>query len=176
MMDDADRECFLKVLGQVAGDFNWVCQAWWLMVENAKNAAKAVEGAAFASFPDPIAHYGVFKAPNVLKPMIRSFVDNTFTTSLPGIGGATGGGAKAAVEKPARPAFFSLGLFSILALFSRSTATGGRFQPAASKSSIAIGDACGLEYLENLIGSPEATVREIEPGLSAAQGKENHER
>jgi REP element-mobilizing transposase RayT len=29
--DDADRECFLKVLGQVAGDFNWVCHAWCLM-------------------------------------------------------------------------------------------------------------------------------------------------
>ena len=75
----------------------------WLMVENAKNAAKAVEGAAFASFPDPTAHYGVFKAPNVLKPTIKAFVNDTFTTSLPGIAGASsgGGGAKAAVEKPA---------------------------------------------------------------------------
>ena len=75
----------------------------WLMVENARNAAKAVEGAAFASFPDPTAHYGVFKAPNVLKPTIKAFVENNFTTSLPGIGGATGGGGggQPAVEKPA---------------------------------------------------------------------------
>jgi len=45
----------------------------------------------------------VFKAPNVLKDTIKSFVDNTFTTSLPGIAGASGGGggAQAAVDKPA---------------------------------------------------------------------------
>jgi len=75
----------------------------WLMVENAKNAAKAVNGAAFASFPDATAHYAVFKAPNVLRPTIQAFVDNTFTTTLPGVAGASsgGGGAKPAVEKPA---------------------------------------------------------------------------
>lgn len=74
----------------------------WLMVENARKAAKDTPGAVFASFPDPTAHYGVFKAPNVIKDTIKSFVDNTFTTSLPGIAGASsGGGAQAAVEKPA---------------------------------------------------------------------------
>ena len=74
----------------------------WLIVDNARKAAKAVDGAVFASFPDPTAHYAVFKAPNVLKHTIKSFVDNTFTTSLPGIAGASGGGgAQAAVEKPA---------------------------------------------------------------------------
>jgi homoserine acetyltransferase len=77
----------------------------WLMVENAKKAAQAVPGAYFASFPDATAHYGVFKAPNVLRPTIQSFVDNTFTTTLPGISGAGGGGgggaAKPAAEKPA---------------------------------------------------------------------------
>jgi hypothetical protein len=73
----------------------------WLIVENARKSAKAVEGAVFASFPDPTAHYAVFKAPNVLKDTIKSFVDNTFTTSLPGIAGASGGGAQAAVDKPA---------------------------------------------------------------------------
>lgn len=75
----------------------------WLMVENARKAAKDTPGAVFASFPDPTAHYAVFKAPNVIKPTIKSFVDNTFTTSLPGIAGASsgGGGAKASGEKPA---------------------------------------------------------------------------
>lgn len=75
----------------------------WLMVENAKKAAQDTPGAVFASFPDPTAHYAVFKAPNVIKPTIKSFVDNTFTTSLPGIAGASsgGGGPKASGEKPA---------------------------------------------------------------------------
>ena len=68
----------------------------------ARQAAKAVDGAVFASFADPTSHYGVFKAPNVLEDTIKAFVDNRFTTSLPGIAGAGGGGgAKAAVEKPA---------------------------------------------------------------------------
>ncbi len=74
----------------------------WLLVANAKQAAKAVDGAVFASFADPTAHYAVFKAPNVLKDTIKAFIDNRFTTSLPGIAGAGGGGgAKAAVDKPA---------------------------------------------------------------------------
>lgn len=74
----------------------------WLLVANARQAAKAVDGAVFASFADPTSHYGVFKAPNVLEDTIKAFVDNRFTTSLPGIAGAGGGGgAKAAVEKPA---------------------------------------------------------------------------
>jgi homoserine acetyltransferase len=68
----------------------------WLMVENARKAAEAVQGAAFASFPDATAHYGVFKAPNVLKETIAAFIDDSFTTTLPGIGGASGGGGQAA--------------------------------------------------------------------------------
>ena len=74
----------------------------WLVVDNARKAAKAVDGAVFASFSDPTAHYGVFKAPNVLKDTVKSFIDDSFTTSLPGVAGASSGGAaQAAVEKPA---------------------------------------------------------------------------
>ncbi|RDE52046.1 MAG: hypothetical protein DVS81_02090 [Candidatus Accumulibacter meliphilus] len=74
----------------------------WLMVENAKKAAQAVQGAYFASFPDATAHYGVFKAPNVLKSTIQAFVENTFTTNLPGVGGGgSGGGGGGAVAAPA---------------------------------------------------------------------------
>ncbi len=75
----------------------------WLMVENAKKAATAVPGAYFASFPDATAHYGVFKAPNVLKGTIQAFVEDTFTTSLPGVAGAGAGGGvpAAAAAKPA---------------------------------------------------------------------------
>jgi homoserine O-acetyltransferase len=69
----------------------------WLMVENAQKAAQAVHGAAFASFPDATAHYGVFKAPNVLKETIQAFVDDRFTSTLPGVGG----GAAQAVAAPA---------------------------------------------------------------------------
>lgn len=73
----------------------------WLIVSNARKAAEAVEGAEFASFSDPTAHYGVFRAPNVLRDTISAFVDNRFTTSLPGIAGRTGSGASAVAEKPA---------------------------------------------------------------------------
>jgi len=72
----------------------------WLMVENARNAAAAVEGAGFLTFSDPTAHYGVFKAPNVLSAQVKSFVDDT---NIPGsmAGGTGGGGAGgAAPEKP----------------------------------------------------------------------------
>jgi pimeloyl-ACP methyl ester carboxylesterase len=72
----------------------------WLMVDNARQAAAAVPGAAIATLSDPTAHYGVFKAPNVLKDTIKSFVDDSFTTSLPGIGGGSRGGGAA----PAKPA------------------------------------------------------------------------
>lgn len=72
----------------------------WLMVENARKAAQAVPGAAFATLSDPGAHYGVFRAPNVLKDTIKAFVDNTFTVSLPGVGGGGSGGGSA----PSKPA------------------------------------------------------------------------
>ena len=74
----------------------------WLMVDNARKAAQAVPGAYFASFPDATAHYGVFKAPNILRDTIKAFVEDSFTASLPGIAGAGGGAAPAAAEaKPA---------------------------------------------------------------------------
>lgn len=70
----------------------------WLMVENARAAADKVEGAGFLSFSDPTAHYGVFKAPNVLREQIKSFVDDTnIPASSPGGGG---GGGAAVPEKP----------------------------------------------------------------------------
>jgi homoserine acetyltransferase len=65
----------------------------WLMVANARKAASQVNGAYFASFPDATAHYGVFKAPNILRDTIQAFVEDVFTTKLPGIAGAGGGGA-----------------------------------------------------------------------------------
>jgi homoserine acetyltransferase len=75
----------------------------WLMVENAKAAAAKVPGAGFISFPDPTAHYGVFKAPNVLHDQVKSFVDDTALVSMlvPAAGGGVGGPA------PAKPAGFS---------------------------------------------------------------------
>jgi hypothetical protein len=68
----------------------------WLMVANARKAAEQVNGAYFASFADPTAHYGVFKAPNVLRDTVQAFVEDNFTTKLPGVGGGGGGGATAA--------------------------------------------------------------------------------
>lgn len=73
----------------------------WLMVANARAAAAAVEGAGFLSFPDPTAHYGVFKAPNVLSQQVKAFVDNTF---VPGNTPAAAGGGGSA---PAKPSGFS---------------------------------------------------------------------
>jgi len=72
----------------------------WLMVQNARKAAAEVPDALFATLSDPGAHYGVFKAPNVLKDTIAAFIENRFTGKLPGIGGGDGeaGGA------PGKPA------------------------------------------------------------------------
>lgn len=39
----------------------------WLMGSEARKASEAISGGLYASFSDPIAHYAVFKAPNVLK-------------------------------------------------------------------------------------------------------------
>lgn len=73
----------------------------WLMVENARTAAAQVQGAHFASFPHPAAHYGVFKAPNIIRDTIQAFVEDAFTSKLPGIGGVSGGGgAPVAEAKP----------------------------------------------------------------------------
>jgi len=73
----------------------------WLMVENARKAAATVPGASFASFPDATAHYGVFKAPNLIRETIQGFVENAFVAKLPGVGGGGGGTAPAAAAKPA---------------------------------------------------------------------------
>jgi homoserine acetyltransferase len=59
----------------------------WLMVENARKAAEAVPGANIAVLSDAGAHYGVFRAPNILKDTLAAFVEDRFTASLPGIGG-----------------------------------------------------------------------------------------
>lgn len=75
----------------------------WLMVANALASAKKVPGAGFLSFTDPTAHYGVFKAPNVLKDQVKSFVDNTALVAIVAPGAAAGGGA---AEAP-RPSGFS---------------------------------------------------------------------
>ena len=72
----------------------------WLMVDNARKAAAAVPGAAIATLSDATAHYGVFKAPNVLKDTLKAFVDDSFTTSLPGVGGGPRSAAGAAPAKP----------------------------------------------------------------------------
>jgi homoserine O-acetyltransferase len=73
----------------------------WLLVDNARKAAAAVPGAAFATLSDPQAHYGVFRAPNVLADTIKAFIDNDFTASLPGVGGGSSGGGGSAPAKPA---------------------------------------------------------------------------
>ena len=72
----------------------------WLMVENARKAAAAVPGAAIATLTDATAHYGVFKAPNVLKDTIKAFVDDSFTASLPGSAAAAAAAAPP-LSKPA---------------------------------------------------------------------------
>ncbi|HMK64333.1 MAG TPA: hypothetical protein VK564_00980 [Thermodesulfobacteriota bacterium] len=78
-----------------------VMEDQWLMVENARKAAAAVPGATFATLSDPQAHYGVFRAPNILKDTIKAFIENRFTASLPGVGGGSHAGGGAAPSKPA---------------------------------------------------------------------------
>jgi len=72
----------------------------WLMIANAHKAAAQVQGASVATLSDPTAHYGVFKAPNVLKETITAFVEDRFSTSLPGVGGGNPGPT---VGVPAKP-------------------------------------------------------------------------
>jgi len=72
----------------------------WLMVENARKAAAAVPDALFATLSDPGAHYGVFRAPNILSDTIGAFIENRFTAKLPGLGGGDGEGGGA----PGKPA------------------------------------------------------------------------
>jgi homoserine acetyltransferase len=74
----------------------------WLLVANARKAAQATPGALFATLSDPQAHYGVFRAPNVLKDLIGAFIEDRFTANLTGLAGASGGGP--AATAPAKPA------------------------------------------------------------------------
>ncbi|KAA6186670.1 hypothetical protein F2Q65_04685 [Thiohalocapsa marina] len=79
----------------------------WLLPDNARKAAAAVDGADFASFADPTAHYAVFRAPNVLKETIGAFIDDRFTTRLPGIADAGVGAASGQAGAEERPAGLS---------------------------------------------------------------------
>ena len=74
----------------------------WLLVANARKAAEATPGALFAALSDPQAHYGVFRAPNVLKDLIGAFIADRFTANLTGLAGA--GKVGAAEAAPAKPA------------------------------------------------------------------------
>lgn len=74
----------------------------WLLVANARKAAEATPGALFATLSDPQAHYGVFRAPNVLKDLIGAFIEDRFTANLTGLAGA--GKAGATEAPPAKPA------------------------------------------------------------------------
>jgi homoserine O-acetyltransferase len=74
----------------------------WLLVANARKAAEATPGALFATLSDPHAHYGVFRAPNVLKDLIGAFIEDRFTANLTGLAGTgKAGSAEAAPAKPA---------------------------------------------------------------------------
>ena len=59
-------------------------------------------GAYFATLSDPGAHYGVFRAPNILRDTIGAFIEDRFTTSLPGVEAA--GVPAGAADAPAKPA------------------------------------------------------------------------
>jgi homoserine O-acetyltransferase len=74
----------------------------WLLVANARKAAEATPGALFATLSDAGAHYGVFRAPNVLKDLIGAFIEDRFTANLRGLAGAgKAGPAETAPSKPA---------------------------------------------------------------------------
>jgi homoserine acetyltransferase len=56
----------------------------WLMASKARGAAAQVKGAGFLSFRDNVAHYAVFKAPDLLKDKIAPFLANEWVASGPG--------------------------------------------------------------------------------------------
>jgi hypothetical protein len=61
-----------------------------------------VPSALFATLSDPQAHYGVFRALNVLKDLTGAFIDDRFTPDLTGLAGSVStGGTTAAPAKPA---------------------------------------------------------------------------
>jgi len=72
----------------------------WLMVANAERAAGEVKGAQFVSFPDPLAHYGVFRAAAVNPEVFKAFVEDR---AVFGAAGAAGG-SRAGTAAAARPA------------------------------------------------------------------------
>ncbi len=45
----------------------------WLMYSSAEQAAKKIPGAKLASFESPLAHYAIFRAPNVLRKEVAEF-------------------------------------------------------------------------------------------------------
>jgi homoserine O-acetyltransferase/O-succinyltransferase len=45
----------------------------WLLYATAEQAAQQIQGAKLAAFDDPMAHQGVFRAPNVLKDQVEAF-------------------------------------------------------------------------------------------------------
>ncbi|MBI5572085.1 MAG: alpha/beta fold hydrolase [Desulfomonile tiedjei] len=45
----------------------------WLMYSTAEEAAKQIPGAKLVSFEDPLAHYAVFRGPNVMKKEVEAF-------------------------------------------------------------------------------------------------------
>jgi homoserine O-acetyltransferase/O-succinyltransferase len=46
----------------------------WLMYSTAEEAAKQIPGAKLVSFEDPLAHYAVFRGPNVLRKDVEEFL------------------------------------------------------------------------------------------------------
>jgi homoserine acetyltransferase len=45
----------------------------WLRYVNAEEASQKVKGAKLAGFEDPLCHYAIFRAPNVLKDQVKAF-------------------------------------------------------------------------------------------------------
>jgi len=76
----------------------------WLMVANAERAAGEVKGAQFMSYPDPLAHYGVFRAAAVLPDVFKAFVEDR---AVFGASGTPSGGARTGAAGPAKPAGLS---------------------------------------------------------------------
>ncbi len=69
----------------------------WLVVSKARATASKIQGAGFASFTDPTAHYAVFKALNVLKDTVTPFLANQWTPAAIGAASsAAAGGSKPA--------------------------------------------------------------------------------
>lgn len=68
----------------------------WLVVSKARATASKIPGAGFASFPDPTAHYAVFKAMNVLQTTVEPFLENRWTAGAVASSAAASGAGKPA--------------------------------------------------------------------------------